>query len=88
MLGRCVVCCAVLCVQGFDKMQKSMSDQQQITTQLMQERQLLQGQVVTLQQQAREQADKLRRVGLQKQRLEALCRTLQVIWGGGVNKVV
>lgn len=55
-----------------------MGDQQQLTTQLMQERQLLQQQVQLLQQQGREQADRLRRTQLQKQRLEGLCRTLQV----------
>jgi hypothetical protein len=61
-----------------------MTDQQQVTTQLMQERQLLQQQVQLLQQQSRGQADKLRRTHLQKQRLEGLCRTLQVGGGAGV----
>jgi len=55
-----------------------MGDQQQLTTQLMQERQLLQQQVHLLQQQGRDQADRLRRTQLQKQRLEGLCRMLQV----------
>lgn len=65
-------------LQSFDKLQKTMTEQQQVTSQLMQERQLLQQQVQLLQVQSKEQADKLRRTQLQKQRLEGLCRTLQV----------
>lgn len=64
--------------QGFEKMQKTMGDQQQVKTSLMQERKLLQQQVALLQQQSRSQGDALRRTQLQKQRLEGLCRTLQV----------
>lgn len=68
----------VCCLQGFDKLQKTASEQQQVTSALMQERQLLQQQVQLLQQQSQDQAEKLRRTQLQKQRLEGLCRTLQV----------
>lgn len=67
-------------MQSFEKLQKTMTEQQQVTTQLMQERQLLQQQIQLLQQQSRDQAEKLRRTQLQKQRLEGLCRTLQVCW--------
>jgi hypothetical protein len=67
----------VASMQSFEKLQKTTTEQQQVTTQLMQERQLLQQQIQLLQQQSRDQADKLRRTQLQKQRLEALCRTLQ-----------
>jgi hypothetical protein len=69
-------------VQSFDKLQKNMSEQTQLINQLMQERQLLKQQTQLLQQQGREQADKLRRTQLQKQRLETLCRSLQVGFDG------
>jgi hypothetical protein len=65
-------------LQSFDKVQKNLTDQGQLINQLMQERTLLKQQTQLLQQQGREQADKLRRTQLQKQRLEALCRSLQV----------
>lgn len=51
--------------QSFEKVQKSMTEQQQVQV---------------LQQQGHEQGEKLRRVTTQKQRLEGLCRALQVGW--------
>jgi septal ring factor EnvC (AmiA/AmiB activator) len=71
-------CVFIAPTQNYEQVQKTMTEQQQVTTQLMQERQLLQQHIKLLQQQSRDQADQLRRTRLQKQRLEGLCRTLQV----------
>lgn len=65
-------------LQAMEQMKTTSTQQQQMMHGLLKERQLLQQQVQLLQQQARDQAEKLRRSQLQKQRLEGLCRGLQV----------
>lgn len=71
-------CFAHCATQAFDKLRKQSDEQRQHTKDLLQDRSMLQQQVQALTAQAREHADKLRRLQLQKQRLENLCRSLQV----------